>query len=174
MNENDEEAEETMYDSHSDNFGNGNVDITDQIVIIDKTKLLSKRKKDQQLRSFSVLRVFLKVYGWMILPQLFLRIAADACSMASPLLLNRFISYLSEEEAQFSQGAMIGVGMIGLALVGVVLDQMYFYQSWKCAFRVRGSFMITIYRKLLQVSTMTTLPCRNLFLIRSEKGNKFC
>ena len=150
MNQKDEEPEETMTDTSTDSFASENLDTNEQIVIIDRRKL-SKRKKEN-LRSFSVLRVFLSVYGWMILPQLLLRIAADACNLGSPILLNLFISYLSKEDAQFSHGVLIGVAMVGLALVGVILDQMYFYQSWKCTFKVRGSFMITIYRKLLQVS----------------------
>ena len=155
MNENKEDA---SAKNAVEGTQNENYDSNEEIVLVDRSNCRTGNKKDRH--SFSVFGVFSRVYGWSLLPLLFLRVCSDACNLATPLLLNKFISFLSQEDASIYFGSIFGIGMVLLTLVGVVMDQMYEYQSWKLMVKIKAAFMVTIYRKIFQVQKMkVTMLC---------------
>ena len=112
-----------------------------------------------------------KTFKWELLAPVFPRLVLIAFTMCQPLLLNRFINYLSG--TQGSESANIGYGLVaayGVVYLGLAVScsiqlnihmltrilqisaAFYSHRNYRFVTIIRGSLVTAIYRKTTEIS----------------------
>ncbi|KPM06699.1 ABC transporter-like protein 9, partial [Sarcoptes scabiei] len=126
---------------------------------IDYKKLLNKSKRTL-LKSSSIrlILILMKKFGWEFLKIFSIKFIPTLLTFLGPLLLNRLISYASDENDQQYRwhGFLYAFVMFKMFLLESILNSFADYRLMVLALKIRSSLTMAIYRRLLRMNPTST------------------
>eukprot|EP00804_Cyclotella_cryptica_P002770 CCRYP_021220-RD/>CCRYP_021220-RD protein AED:0.04 eAED:0.04 QI:576/1/1/1/1/0.85/7/1584/1189 len=100
----------------------------------------------------SIIRALYKAFGKDFLLAGLYKLAHDSNLFVGPIILNRLIRFLRDEEAPLSYGlTLVAIVTCSQIIMSITLRH-YFYKCYNCGLRIRTAVVISIYRKSLVLS----------------------
>ncbi|XP_057666967.1 ATP-binding cassette sub-family C member 10 isoform X2 [Diorhabda carinulata] len=107
--------------------------------------------------SYSLLRALHKCYALQFYSIGILRLTADCCGFAGPMLLNKLVSFIENKTVDMKWGYMYAVGLIITTTFAALCDSHFNFLMSVVGLKMRGAIINSIYRKVLSVRSTILL-----------------